>query len=124
MLGFPYGSSNLGPFGIYGEQFSLYNPAFLNTTSSIMMACDICGSNVYKNGSFTNAVASILINADPFSIINFEPRIALQCPISRNSIDSITVSLYDQNNNMIDMNTNGGINKPESYSCVLQIESI
>ena len=71
-LGFPTSAGTIGPYAEQGTQYSLGNPAVLNTTSGILMSCDAC-SGSYMNGSTSSIVANIIINTTPFLTIEYEP---------------------------------------------------
>ena len=120
-LGFPRSTNIIGPFAEQGTQYSLGNPARLNTTSGILMSCDAC-SGSYKNGSTSSIVASIIINATPFQTIDYEPFNPPKISVSKFDINEICFTLYNQNLEPLDLNSSNGTQQYESWSAVIEID--
>ena len=120
-LGFPKSTGVIGPFVDVGTQYSTGNPAALNNTSSLLMTCDAC-SGAYQNGGTSSVVANIAINATPFAIITYEPINPPRINVSKFDIDSITFTLFDQDLKALDLNSNGGTQRYENWSAVVEID--
>jgi hypothetical protein len=119
-LGYPMSTGIIGPFSESGTQFSLGAPAVLNTTTSLLMTCDSCAGS-YKNGNASSIVASILINATPFTIIDYEPFNPPKITVTKYDIDSLTFTLFNQNLQPLDLNSNGGSQAYEAWSSTIEI---
>ena len=46
--------------------------------------------------------------ADPFNTIDYEPHNCIKSVISNKTIETVTVGIYDQNMNNVDMNSDNG----------------
>ena len=120
-LGFPMSAGPIGPFAEQGTQYSLGNPAFLNSTSSILMSCDACEGS-YKNGTSSSIVASMIINTTPFATIEYEPFNPPKINVSKFDIESLTFTLFNQNLEPLDLNSNSGTQAYEPWSAVIEID--
>lgn len=119
-LGFPKTTGIIGPYPEQGTQYSLGNSARLNKTTSLLMGCDAC-SGAYRNGVTSSVVASITINATPFTTIEYMPFNPVKVPLSKYDIDSLTFTLFNQNMENLDLNSNGGTQKYENWAAVVEI---
>lgn len=122
-LGFPMSAGIIGPYTENGTQFSLGNPAKLNTTTSILMSCDAC-SGSYKNGNTSSIVANMIINATPFTLMEYEPFNPPKIALSKYDIESITFTLFNQSLQPLDMNSNGGTQPHGNWSAVVEISEL
>ena len=64
-------------------------------------------------------MASVLINADPFNTIEYEPHNCIKSVINKKTIEPTTVGIYDQNMNNVDMNSDNGTKSYEKWNCVI-----
>ena len=53
-------------------------------------------------------MASVLINADPFNTIDYEPHNCIKSVINKKTIETTTVGIYAQNMNNVYMNSYNG----------------
>ena len=120
ILGFPTSTGVIGPF-VDQTYYTLGNLAQLNTTSSLNIVSDLNCTNSYKNGNTSNVMASVLINADPFNTIDYEPHNCIKSVINKKTIETVTVGIYDQNMNNVDMNSDNGTKPYEKWNCVIEI---
>ena len=120
MLGFS--KSNIGGLISAGIIKSAYQ-AQLNAIQNILIKCDVTTGS-YSNSQLTNIISAITPDVDSYSTIIYRPVHPVRCPINVRLIESITLTLVDQNNNDLDIGTNGGTQDPELWSVVLSIESI
>ena len=119
ILGFTQGGIISGTTPIQSQ-----NKAYLNTLSSYIISCD------FVNGSFnttssgliqSNIIYSVVPDVETYSQITRNVENVLYAKVNRNRLESITVSVLDQNLNDTDF-TNGNPNaKPEPFNCQLLI---
>ena len=120
ILGFS--KSNIGGLISPGIVKSGYN-AQLNAIQNILIKCDITTGS-YSNSQLTNIISAIVPDVDSYSTIIYRPVHPVRCPINVQRIESITITLVDQDGKDLDLGTDGGILDPELWSVVLSIEEI
>jgi len=122
MLGFPTSSGVIGGLNIASWIKGAY-AAQLNSLQNILIQCDIVNGG-YSNTQVSNVIAVVTPNVTPYSTIIYTPYFPISCPVfKRGKIDSITITLVDQDGNDIDMGTSGGTDLPaELWSVVLTLE--
>lgn len=120
-LGFPKTAGIIGSYADQGTQYSLGIPASLNNTTSILMSCDACEGS-YKNGSSSSIVANMIINTTPFQTIEYEPFSPPKINLAKFDIETITFTLYNQNLEPLDLNSNNGTQTYEKWSCVVEVD--
>ena len=79
-------------------------------------------SGSYVNGQLSNVIAGVPINVSPYSNIIYTPIHPTSNFIFRNRIDSINITLLDQDGQLIDF-TRSGITAPDKWNVTIQIES-
>ena len=84
-LGFPNSTGVIGPF-VQQTYYTLGNIGQLNTNSSLILTSDLNCANSYKNGNTSNIMASIIINADPFNTIDYEPHNCVKLLINKKQL--------------------------------------
>ena len=65
------------------KHIRIRNLGQLNATSSLNIVSDLNCTNSYKNGNTSNVMASVLINADPFNTIDYEPHNCIKSVINK-----------------------------------------
>ena len=86
----------------------------------------IVTSNI-STGNYTDSDVSYVIEMIPigktqsFSLTEFDSNNATKSDVNVRSLDRLVLSLKDNNGNLVDMNTNGGVRKPELWSIELTI---
>ena len=94
------------------------NVASFNSIEYFVLHSDIVPQGIRQNNSFTQVIAKIPINVSPGSQIVFTPFNPPKVPahnLRGSTIDRIRFWLTDQNNNLVNTNT-------ETYSCRLNIK--
>ena len=120
LLGFPVGSGAIGNYSTSNYEISV-NQANLNSVQSIYVKCDIVTGS-YENSRTSNVLASIIPDVAPFSTITYRPYFPTRNEVTSRDINHIKISLTDQDDNDLDMNTNGGTQDPEAFGVLITIE--
>ena len=121
LLGFPASDGPIGGYPTASYDLST-NQANLNTIQNYNIQCDIT-TGTYVNSQLGNVIASVIPDVSSYSTIIYKPYFPLRCPINIKRIETITITITDQNGIEVDMGTNGGIYEPEAWSVLLTIES-
>jgi len=96
--------------------------ARFDTMQAMYIKVDIC-DGTYDSSFLSNIVACISINTLPNSQVQFLPNNLIWNSINiGNSINSIRVSLVDQNNNLLDF-SNGGTKQIQNWNAMITIRS-
>ena len=96
------------------------NHAKLNSLQNILVKCD-CVTGSYIDGKSSNLIAVITPDVASGSTIIFNPVNPLSVSIFKRRMDSITITLTDQNGVELDMGTDNGNDLPELFQVVLSI---
>ena len=123
MLGFPLTTPNIGPL-TKGTQYTRGNLANLNTTSSLFMTCDAVGGSSYLNSQSSSVLANIFINTGVFNTIDYEQINPPKVHMTNFNLTNVAFTLYDQDMNFVEMNTNSGLRNPEPWSAVVEIDEL
>ena len=121
MLGFT-GTEDMGGM-IQAGWIKGNSPAQLNSLQNILIQCDITTGS-YSNATISNIVAVVVPNVGSYSTIIYTPYFPIRCPVFVKKIDSITLTLYDQNGTLLDLGSNEGTQTPELWSILLTIEEV
>jgi len=96
-----------------GSSMTSANIAALNQLQTILISIDLC-SNSYLSGSLSTVTEAITPNVLPYSTITFKDKYHLiNSKVNKDSIDSVTITLYDQAFNPLTM--------PDNFTITLQI---
>ena len=128
MLGFDVSQGNPllnGLIGNYAVKASLKskNQAQLNSLQNILVKCDIV-SGSYQNSQLSNIIACVTPDVASYSTIIFSPYHPLRSPVNVDSIESMTITLVDQDGKEIDLGTDNGTLPPELWSVQLDISPV
>ena len=74
------------------------NQAQLNSLQNILVTCDITTGS-YSNSQLSNIICAVTPNVSPYSTIIYTPVHPVRCPINITRIESMTITLTDQNCN-------------------------
>ena len=119
MIGFPASSGIIGNF-LTASWIKSPNQAKLNVLTNILVKCD-CTTDSYDDGKSSNLIAPITPDVSANSTIIFNPVHPLRCTINKKRLDTITITLVEQNSNNIDLGTNEGTESPELWQVILTI---
>jgi len=98
-----------------GISITSSNQAMLNVLETLYIGLDIVSTSCIGNG-YRSICESIVPNVAPYSTISMSQKFNLmETLVNRSQIDAVTVSLYDQNFNIIDL-------RGEIFSVTIQIE--
>lgn len=128
MLGFDISQANssLGyTIGNYPVKASLKskNQAQLNSLQNILIKCDIVTGS-YQNSQLSNVIACVTPDVASYSTIIYSPLHPLRLPINVDTIESMTITLVDQDGKEVDLGTDNGALPPELWSVQLDISPI
>ena len=99
------------------------NQAQLNSLQNILIKCDIV-SGSYQNSQLSNIIACVTPDVASYSTIIYSPYHPLRLPIDVDTIESMTLTLIDQDGKEVDMGTDNGTLPPELWSVQLDIEEV
>ena len=121
MLGFPLSTA----MPTYSCKLTLKstNQAVLSSLQNILVKCN-CTAGAYFNSNHSTIIASITPNVLSYHTIVYEPYHTIRCAVNKEYIETMTITLVDQDNNAIDMGSMNRTHTPELYSMVLTIEPI
>jgi hypothetical protein len=118
ILGFPVSSGHLTCS--VDSYIQSPSPIMLNSLQQFLISCSVI-NGVYQNSQLSNILCGVPINVAPYSINNFQPIHPTRCTVFVNRIDTLTITLLDQNGNNIDF-TNEGYDSPENWNVCITIE--
>ena len=96
----------------------------LNALQNILIKCDIA-SGVYSNSQTSDVIACVTPDVKVGSTIIFRPIHPIRCSVeTTRRIDTITITLVDQDWKDIDIGTQGGTKIAELWSVLITIEDI
>ena len=123
MLGFDVSQGNL--IGNYAVKSSLKskNQAQLNSLQNILVRCDIVTGS-YQNSQLSNIIACVTPDVASYSTIIYSPVHPLRLPINVDTIESMTITLVNQDGQEIDMGTDNGTLPAELFSVQLDISPV
>ena len=105
LLGWTTSSATTGPPATAGEVYMSPNSATFNSLVNILVSCDLCSSSYLGTRGNTNILSSIAPNVSPGSLIQFTPFNLVECSVTNKHINSVNVTLLDQNGNNIDLSS-------------------
>jgi hypothetical protein len=89
--------------------------AQLNPIQSYIIATNISTGN-YLDCNVSNALEAVPIGkTEAFSLSEFDSNNVTKADVNVRNIDRLIISLLDNHGNLVDMNTSGGIRKPEAW---------
>ena len=121
-LGYPASAGIIGDM-VNANYMKPPNIVVLNTIQNILIKCDIVNGS-YFNTNYSNIIECVTPDVAPYSTIIYRPFHPIKSNVNVKRIDQLTITLVDQDNQNIDMGSNGGTNIPELFSVVLSIEPI
>ena len=81
-------------------------------------------SGSYQNSQLSNIIACVTPDVASYSTIIFSPYHPLRSPVNVDSIESMTITLVDQDGKEIVMGTDNGTLSPELFSVQIDIEPV
>ena len=99
------------------------NQAQLNSLQNILVRCDIVTGS-YQNSQLSNIIACVTPDVASYSTIIYNPIHPLRLPINVDTVESMTITLVDQDGRDVDLGTDNGTLPPELFSVQLDIEPV